>query len=616
MDVLSSCPLRVAARTWQSLMSSSRLTVVCKATYPLVPGLPALHEEQLPPREEDAYWDDGPELSLAAPSDLVPFKPRADVLLVGSAWAPEGNAARSIPVRLSVGALDKALVAFGDRFWTRDGRLLDGPAVARIPLHYERAAGGPSTWNPAGIPHDAQPDPRGLVPLPNLQPPGLHVATREQRIEPIGFGPIAPHWPMRQEKLARCPGWHMSERWYEHPLPEGFDPGFFNAAPPDQQLRELRGDEAILLEHLHPEHPRLATRLPGTRPRAIVERDGSAAEELRLTCDTLIIDTDLGLLTLVWRGLIRLREPDEPGRVTVTLEEPEAERPASRALPNGAETDPPSHDDEDAIRTVSGSLVPEGPVMPFLLGGSRSAEVPDALRAPAHAAPVACADPAETSPLGLTDGTGTVIAPLLPSPIPLPFQPAAVISPLPPPPLVAPIEASDAPFRDPPPELEASPPTTPPPAASVPPAAPASEPEQPVVALALDECAAIAAEMDQQPGSRAQILEARRLTEADWTELERRWAAAVDEATSRDEMDLLHAYDTAYVARIERGNGPIRAEDYARLLAGTGRRTPRPLDGLDLPQGGLLRLRRFGTRKMARDPAFAAQLLKAIQRPG
>ncbi|WP_437301158.1 hypothetical protein [Sorangium sp. So ce426] len=302
----------------------------------------------------------------------------------------------------------------------------------------------------------------------------------------------------------------------------------------------------------------------------------------------------------------------------MTLEEPEAERAASRAVPNSAETYPPSDDDEDAIRTVAVSLAPQGPVMPFFVDASRSAEVHDAPRAPAHAAPVACADPAETSPLGLTDGTGTVIAPLLPSPIPLPFQPAAVLSPLPPPPLVAPIEASDAPYRDPPPEpeIEASPPATPPPAASVPPEAPASEPEQPAVDVSLDECAAIAAEMDQEPGSRAQILEARRLTEADWTALDRRYAAAIDEATSRGEMDLLHAYDAAYVARIEHGNGPIRAEDYARLLAGTGRRTPRPPDGLDLPQAGLLRLRRFGTRKMAKDPAFAAQLLKAIQRPG
>ncbi|XXT25186.1 DUF2169 domain-containing protein [Sorangium sp. So ce429] len=621
MDVLSTCPLRVAARTWQSLMSSSRLTVVCKATYLLAPGLPALHQEQLPPREADAYWDDRPDRSLAAPSDLVPFKPRADVLLLGSAHAPAGKPVRSIPVRLCVGALDKALVAFGDRFWTRDGRLLDGPAATRIPLRYERAAGGPFTWNPAGIPRDARPDPRGLVPLPNLQPPGLHVTTREQRIEPIGFGPIAPQWPMRQEKLARCPGWHMSERWYEHPLPEGFDPGFFNAAPPDQQLQELRGAETILLEHLHPEHPRLATRLPGARPRAVVERDGAPPEELRLTCDTLVVDTDLGLLTLVWRGLIRLREPDEPGRVTVTLEEPAAERPPIRVEPECAEADPPSHEDDDAIRTVAVSLMSQGPVLPIFLDASRSAGVADALRAPAYATPVATpvasSDAAATSTRWLAQDTGTVAAPLLPSPMRLPFEPTAFIYPLPPQPGPAPVEAWETPFlRDPPPALEASPPPTPPPAASAPQAAPVSEPQQPAVDLTMDECAAIAAEMDRQPGSRAQILEARGLTEAEWAAHERRWAAAVDEATSRDEVDLLRAYDSAYVACIERGNGPIRAEDYARLLAGAGRRTPRPLDGLDLPQGGLLRLRRFGARKMAQDPAFAAQLLKAIQRPG
>ena len=320
MHVTSASPLRVASRIWPTQHHRWTLTIVCKATYRLQPGESPLHDTQDPPHEDDTYWDDDPTRSLSVASDFAPFKPRADVVLVGSAYAPGQVPARSILARLIVGDLDRSLEAWCDRAWTQDGQLREGPRVPKVPLRYERAAGGPDSWNPVGVRPDAPPDPYGRVPLPNLQPPGLHITRRDDFIDPIGFGPIAPTWPSRWDRLGRHAGAWPYSRWWEQPLPEGFDPAFFNVAPRDQQLPELHDNERIILENLYPDHPRLVTNLPGLRPRAIAERDSVGREEIPLLCDTLWIDTDRRQCTLVWRGRLSLNHAEEPGRVVVTLE--------------------------------------------------------------------------------------------------------------------------------------------------------------------------------------------------------------------------------------------------------------------------------------------------------
>ncbi len=74
----------------------------------------------------------------------------------------------------------------------------------------------------------------------------------------------------------------------------------------------------MTLEGLHPDHTRLVTSLPGVRPRAMLERSGRPAEELRLRADTLWIDTDRGVCTMTWRGAVPLAHAGETGRVVVT----------------------------------------------------------------------------------------------------------------------------------------------------------------------------------------------------------------------------------------------------------------------------------------------------------
>ncbi len=103
-------------------------------------------------------------------------------------------------------------------------------------------------------------------------------------------------------------------------LPGDIDAGYFNVAPPDQQVEAIEGDERIVLENLHAEYARLETRLPGLRPVARMAAGGRAGEGIALAADTLCVDTDRGVVTVVWRGRVPLGRAEEEGRVVVAME--------------------------------------------------------------------------------------------------------------------------------------------------------------------------------------------------------------------------------------------------------------------------------------------------------
>ncbi|MFS8067145.1 MAG: DUF2169 domain-containing protein [Byssovorax sp.] len=322
MDVISLSPLRVGSTVWQSSPGRFALTVVCKATYTLAPEVSPLADEQEAINEQDNHWDDDPRRSVEAPGDLAPFKPRGDVLLVGYAYAPRKEPVLSLQARLLVGEVDKTIEVFCQRLWTKEGTLRDGARWTRMPLRYERAAGGPDTWNPVGVSDDVRPDSYGQRVVPNLQPPELHLSQPGDVIRPVGFGPLAESWLIRRERLGeRARSWGDSGPLESPLLGDDFDALFFQAAPLDQQVDALRADEPIVLENLHVDHPRLVTSLPGVQPRAFVDLPGREPLALALVADTLWIDTARGICTLTWRGQIALERRDQPGRVLVGMAE-------------------------------------------------------------------------------------------------------------------------------------------------------------------------------------------------------------------------------------------------------------------------------------------------------
>jgi len=498
MDVVALGPFYVSALPWQRQSREWVLTVVCKATFDLAPGELRLSSSQEPINDEDNHWDDDPRRSVYSPNDLAPFRKGADVTLVGHAFAAHHQPCRSLLARMVVGSIDKAIEVHADRTWSGEAQITDGPAFTHMPLRYERAQGGAGTKNPVGIPV-------APGPLPNLHP-ARRRGTLQDDGSPVGFGPIAAGWPQRESRLRRHRGSFPHATWHKQPLPDDIEIEYFNASPPDQRLPEITSDLDMLLEHLHPDHTCLSTRLPGLEPQAFVERPRGAPQEIRLVGDALWIDTDRAICTVTWRGQLPLAARDEPGRVLVAMgaarkklgwedvmrlaqalapqKNPPgaasaatpAGKPAPAAPPKGARPADPHIFEEESVETEIISTEElaraEGVNLPAWLarGKSRGASTPPPAagqppaKAPAQPPPPVSASPSVPVP---TSATATVTAPRVVAPpprAPLPFSgspppagPPPVVPAMPPVPQVPAAPAIAAP-----PQVPTVPPAVPP----------------------------------------------------------------------------------------------------------------------------------------------------------
>lgn len=375
MEIVTSCPMRVQGFVWQLKSGAFAQTIIAKATFVLDPGHAKLAAENdwVAIHERDVFVKDEHHEFLRAPSDHVPYKRRVDVMIVGHAYAPGKQAVRSIVTQLRVGGFSKAIEVVCDRgFRKSDERFIEGPHFTKMPLDWTHAAGGPDTTNPVGRHIDTPPDAIGLHSLPNLQKPRTFVNKGFEGIDPIGYGPIAPSWRDRALCVEHLQVPFSPTGWDKRPLPEHFDFDYFQSAPSDQQIAELRADETLVLEHLHPTHAHLTTSLPGIVPRAVVHRGSGEREDVALVADTLWIDTDRGLCSVVWRGTIGLHHADESGIIGVALLEnaqPNAEDVESdlvESIPEGL-----IEEDELAQMTMVAPFAKaKGPAMPFVPANS------------------------------------------------------------------------------------------------------------------------------------------------------------------------------------------------------------------------------------------------------
>lgn len=200
---------------------------------------------------------------LLADADLGQPKPATDVIVHGSAHAPEGKPVPEMEVSMAVGSLRKSLLVTGDRRW--EGRLrptLSAPQpFVSMPLTYERAFGGLAPHSAPPVRDPRNPVGRGFVTqarhafgelAPNIEHPGERLLRADQRPPPAGFGPIAPSWTPRVELAGTHDDVWLKQR---HPLaPLDVHPEFYCCAPADQRIAgHLRGGEPVVLRHLTPE---------------------------------------------------------------------------------------------------------------------------------------------------------------------------------------------------------------------------------------------------------------------------------------------------------------------------------------------------------------------------
>jgi len=300
------------------------LVVVVKGTFEMPKGAeePKLAEEQLPLVEADTFTG---EPGLSAPiyeSDYSPVKPRCDVLLLGSAYAPHGMAAERVRVALRVGPMSKQFDVVGNRVWMGDmfGTSATQPQPFTVmPISYDVAFGGVDNLNPDPGQHEAYPaNPIGKgfypksqgrqidgKPLPNTEEPGNPINSPALPYNPMGFGPIGRAWQPRPKYAGT-----YDQNWVDNIfpfLPADFDERYYQSAPLDQQIDYLQGGEEVVLHNLTPHGP-TAFRLPTLEVPVTFFLKNYEEKEVNAAADTLILEPDLGRFTIVWRASLPLRK--------------------------------------------------------------------------------------------------------------------------------------------------------------------------------------------------------------------------------------------------------------------------------------------------------------------
>jgi hypothetical protein len=300
------------------------LVVVVKGTFRFPQELGArlvLHEEQMPLVMSDVFHGDP---GMSAPKyevDFAPRKHRCDVLLNGSAYAPGGRPVERVTVGLRIGTWSKSFAVVGDRVWFDAGgaRATAPTPFTMMPITYDHAFGGVDLRHEDPAQHAAfMPNPSGkgyhrhLVsewlegsPLPNTEELGIAIDSPSGSYQPMSFGPVGRHW----EPRLRYAGTY-DQNWLDNEapfLPGDFDEQYYQSAPPDQQLPKTLGETMVSLLNLTASGRQDFVLPHFEAPICIVPKDGER-EDLAAQVDTIVIEPDLGRVTMCWRIARALRK--------------------------------------------------------------------------------------------------------------------------------------------------------------------------------------------------------------------------------------------------------------------------------------------------------------------
>jgi hypothetical protein len=345
--------LSLLARRAYHADDSGRLTPLAEAS-PLV--------EQARPAPDD------PDL-LSADTDLWPFKPHTDVIVLGHAYGGEPTF-RAV---VAIGDRRASLQISGERRagLNHGGRVEFSaplaPPEGRVPLTLALAYGGHdlATLAELGNPLEAYRgafvediDPTALSPFIYPRNPwgrGYVVRGTRAAVEAARLPQIEdPHDPLTAERLvaerpARWPlmplpagcGWlpygafvrlaclrmvphgerpegplaEVANGWLPEDILAGSMPTaadafrFAQSAWPALRFPALGGGETIVLDRLHPRMGRWSLTLPTRRPDLRIDGRNGKLTATRPVLHTVLIEPDAGRVTLVWRGSERALRP-------------------------------------------------------------------------------------------------------------------------------------------------------------------------------------------------------------------------------------------------------------------------------------------------------------------
>lgn len=282
--------------------------------------------------EEPEIWQTaGTGLPRREVLDALMPKPCGEFLAAGKCFSASGKPTPALQVRLAVGRLEKNIVVFGPRTWsTQYFKNMKIEPFVEMDICYEKAFGGPGFGrNPLGTGYFAGHGGEREIKerhLPNIEHPGQLITSPSDSPDPVGIGPLGMDWPQRAGCLGAYDRKWLNSNWPW--FPDDFDPKFFNAAPQDQQLASgyFKGDEPLVIEHMHSHVPRIASALPGLRTRCFITwKERYKKEEfieLPARLDTVWLFPNVLKGVLIWRAVREVADEDaeEVSSLVVGLE--------------------------------------------------------------------------------------------------------------------------------------------------------------------------------------------------------------------------------------------------------------------------------------------------------
>ena len=299
------------------------LVVAVKGTFnlPRDGEEPQLVANQVPLVDSDVFTG---EPGFSAPlyeSDYAAVKPRCDVLLNGSAYAPGGRPAKRVTVSLQVGSVAKSFDVVGNRVWL--GAIfgvMSSPIepFTVMPISYDNAFGGIDAahadpakhryyeTNHAGVGFHQETEREFIdgTPLPNTEETGQPVTDPRGAYRPMSFGSIARAWQPRVNLAGT-----FDQNWLDNILPflpPDFDNRYYQAAPADQQMDYPRGGEEVIFENLTPSGY-LAFQLPTLNVPVVFYRRHREPVEIQAVVDTIALEPDLERFSMTCRASLPLR---------------------------------------------------------------------------------------------------------------------------------------------------------------------------------------------------------------------------------------------------------------------------------------------------------------------
>ncbi|VAW71532.1 hypothetical protein MNBD_GAMMA10-703 [hydrothermal vent metagenome] len=271
-----------------------------------------LADKQLAPIAADEYWGEPDKSSLKSASDFHTGKPATDIIMLGSAHAPDNEPVRQLDVSLQVGQVNKTVRVFGDRQWM-NGRITAPEPFQTMPMVYERAYGGvyavdgqiisQEDRNPVGngfAGQRTQDEMNGMA-LPNLEDPASLIRQYTDQPAPSCFALSSPGWlPRRSHAGTYDIEWEQQRAPY---LPVDYNSRFLNMAHSDLIYPGyISGGEQVMIRHMHP-----AGDLQFTLPRinlASTVLFGEQELSTAFNLETLIIEPEQMKLSMLWRSSV------------------------------------------------------------------------------------------------------------------------------------------------------------------------------------------------------------------------------------------------------------------------------------------------------------------------